>query len=1305
MAHNNRIPVDVIERILSAANIVDLIGKEVTLSRAGANMKGLCPFHDDHHPTMMVSPAKGIYKCFACGAGGNVIDFFKRHENLSYPEAVRLVGQKVGIEIPQRELTPEEQQRNDDCESCRIVLDAAQKVFEGALATHDPAREYLAQRDCDPMAPVLSTYHLGYAPGGDYVTKALLSQGYKEEYLLMSGVSVRKEGKKIRDKFFNRIMFPIYNRRGQIVGYTGRDIGGQSPAKYMNTEETILFKKGHELYGFFQARQAIARRGFAYVVEGQFDVLSMVANGVDNVVAGSGTAFTPEQRRLLHNVTTDLVLIYDGDKAGEKAAARLIEAAVEQRFAVRCVGLSDGTDPDELARRLGGDTQGWLEAHTVSYVEALYRMKWKECDTAHQHGRVLKEIAHVIAMEAEEVRTGLIRELATLTGEKVKTITSLVENDQAIDRPDGRIAGFHGWELCEDLVDKTARSVNVTPDWDYFVQKQDGRQPWLFLQGIPSENQYQELNRKVHRMVFHHIDLGTNSLAEPEHLQVMRQAFLAGITVDVSYKEGDQGFLYVYARFYADYIERMSPTPEQRNICLQRVAEMISYAPSSIQTVHLSTWAEMLKLKTAALRELVKPFNAERKAANRMEQERGDLDEYVRDFDSERIPQYVQDNEEYRTMLRQHGFFPVLSKKTAEPVCYMFRTTQGQLKRVGDFYMEPLFHIYSKESMENRRVVRLTSLYRPGCKYVALPSKSLLKLSTLDEQLIEEGAYNFENGSADDYAHIRAWMSYRFPLVEELKVLGQQRTGSFVWANAIWHEEQGQYRLDYADELGLLPDGERTYYSPAYSKVNIDLNVEQDPFEQDRWLTYEDVPEERRVNFGEWSQLMDEVYKVNDNGKFAIIYAVMCAFRSVIFRSLPNPFFTSIFFIGPTMSGKTQIALSIRSLFMKPEYPSFNLNSGTDAAFFSVLERFRDVPQVMEEYNDEEISDQKFQGLKSVTYDGDGKQKRKAATGNAIDTSKVNAPVILLGQEAPQRDDGALANRVVLCEVPLREDINEDHAREIFERLKDLERQGLSYLLVEVLRLRPLFQQHFLTAHKECVREIQQEVEAGGRRSGNQTRIINTVAMFLASCRILTQYAPHLSLPFTYGDFRSLCVQKVRSQLEMITSTNKLAAFFDIMDILIDRPQGGIRIGRDFRIVLPQRGEIRLKGGRSWTPPTPDTKLLYLRIDPVHQAYMRAFTGDHPLTKTTLMMNLRSDSAYIGEVSAFRFEWEEAVERASEVVAPPNDNPFPSPVTQANPNRAALRYMEHRQTTTSAVVLNYTLLSQHYAKDFERTPG
>ena len=482
------------------------------------------------------------------------------------------------------------------------------------------------------------------------------------------------------------------------------------------------------------------------------------------------------------------------------------------------------------------------------------------------------------------------------------------------------------------------------------------------------------------------------------------------------------------------------------------------------------------------------------------------------------------------------------------------------------------------------------------------------------------------------------------------------------------------------------------FYSPSYSKINVGARKDNDKYEQDRWLIYSETPEKKRITFARWASLMNEVYRINDNGKWALLYSIMCAFRSDIHPI--NRHFTAIFFIGPTMSGKTQIAVSIRSLFVKPEAPSFNLNSGTDAAFFSILERFRDVPQIFEEYNDDMISDVKFQGLKQTCYDGEGKQKRKAATGNDIETSKVNAPAVILGQEAPQKDDNALSNRVVLCEVPKRESINEDHAQQIFQELKEAEKAGLSYLLLDILELRPIVRAQFPTLLKQCSKELQGLVEMSGSRSGDQTRVINTVSMFLTMCKLLTAYAPHLQLPFTYDEFLQLAAAKVRSQVDMLVKTDKLAMFFNTIDYLIDK--GSIKYGRDFKIERPTR--LKLKGGVEKILQPTETAVLYMNLSNIHKMYASAMSnGDKPLSLTTLEVNLNSSPAYIGQVSNTRFKWMEAKEVPVGGVVPDNDN-----TGQTKPNMAMMRVMETKEKQTSAVVLNYDILSKMMGIDFER---
>ena len=1286
----SRIPDYIVEKVRDASDIVTIIEKlGVSLKKQGQNQWGICPFHDDHRASLCVSQSKQIYTCFSCGKTGNVFSFLMEKEGMSYPEAVRWLAREASIKLPEEELTAEQKQAIDDRESCRAVINAAQALFEGQLLCDEQVRQYLRQRDVSDDS--VKIFGLGFAPGRGFVTKTLSEQGYRQEYLVMSDVTRNDEGH-LRDTFQQRLMFPFYDRRGQIVGWTGRAIGKDPKVKYLNTSERYFFRKGDQIFGLYQARQAISKAGFAYVCEGQMDVISMAQRGVKNIVAGSGTAFTEQQRKLLKGLTRRLVMIYDGDEAGKKAAVKHIHSCVLAGFDTQCVFLSGGVDPDDLARKIGEGIGKWLSEHTISYVEYLCKILFDGATDAHQQGAVIRDIVNIIALEVPEVRERMLKELSGRTETKMDTLVGMVEKAEVPERPDEFLPGFHGLDFVEEYMDAESKEVNLTTDWDRFVKGLGRKHPWVFLYGHPAADEMQRVHTKVKRMIVHKPLMEADETSENDLLQVLKELFCKGMVVDVATEAGTRGFIYAYVNLYGEMIEKLAPTPEIRSRYLNRCAEMISYCSTSVQTTSMRDWAEMLHLKLGELKAIVKPYNDERRASGRIERERGDLGTALYEFSPEHIPSYVEENEEYSAMLRRYNYFPLLSAKSREPVCYMFRDANGQLRRVADFYMEPLFHVYSRESDRNRRVIRLTSLYSGGSKFVELPSKAFAKLSTLDERLIEEGAYNFENGTAADYGRIRASMSYRFPVVEEISVYGQQPEGCFLFANAVLHEVDGTWRIDYADQLGLMRHDNVTFYSPAFSKVNIGIRQDNDDLDQLRQLTYHDVPASKRISFQRWASLMDEVYKTNDNGKFAIVYAVMCAFRSDIYRRM-NRIFTSLFFVGPTMSGKTQIAISIRSLFIKPEIPAFNLNSGTDAAFFSILEKFRDVPQIMEEYNDEQISDIKFQGLKSVTYDGDDKQKRKAATGNDVEVSKVNAPVILLGQEAPQKDDGALANRVVLCEVPKREDINEEHARQIFETLKQSEQEGLSYLLVDILKLRPLVQQHFQDLHRYSVREIQDRVENGGRRSGDQTRIINTVAIFAATAKLLIEYAPHLRLPFTYDRFLELCVNKVTAQIGMIQATNKLAEFFDIVEVLIDRK---ILIpGRDYRIVQPGRGQtLARKKQQPFIVPTEKTEILYLRIESIHSAYMAEMQHragrEHPLTKQTLFTNLRSDPTFIGETSGFKFRWEEEVTAVS-----PNrqegDTPF------------STRIMKTFEKVTSAVILNYTLFREHYEKDLERS--
>lgn len=422
---------------------------------------------------------------------------------------------------------------------------------------------------------------------------------------------------------------------------------------------------------------------------------------------------------------------------------------------------------------------------------------------------------------------------------------------------------------------------------------------------------------------------------------------------------------------------------------------------------------------------------------------------------------------------------------------------------------------------------------------------------------------------------------------------------------------------------------------------------------------------------------MDKVYKINDNGKWAIVFALMCAFRSNI--HCLDRLFTAPFFMGPMSSGKTQIAISIRSLFISPTIPIFNLNTGTDAAMSTIMGTFRDVPVVLDEYNNKDISDTKFQALKGIVYDGDGKQKRRGTSGRDIENDKVFAPVIICGQETPQRDDNALMSRVIICEVPKPKNRTPEETK-LFEELKNIEKNiGLSNVLLEVLSLRPAVMDHFRALKQEAYSELKSDVI----NSGEMDRLMKTASLFLGMVKLVEQYSK-LKLPFTYDEFFALVQEKIKFQLSLIRSTDKLAMFFNAVNNMIDTKQ--VLVGREMLIEQPKSVTGKDSHGDKKTFGfAPGTHILFLRLSSVYSIYDRSGYNSENTTLSTLEQNLRSHPSYIGTVPSRRFAWEETVE-----VAKPDDQ------------ETMVRVRKERSTSTSAIIIDYDKFMEMYNIDFRR---
>lgn len=351
------IPQDTVNKILDSAQIVEVISDFVSLKRRGANFIACCPFHNEKTPSFYVSPSKGIYKCFGCGKSGTAVGFVMEHESMTYVEALKYLAKKYGIEVKEKEDSPEEIAARQRSESLYLVMDFAEKFFQESLKTPEGRSigyAYFRSRGLEDST--IEKYGLGWSPkGGSAFSREALAKGYKEEFLTATGVSIKRNDGSLIDKFYDRVMFPIHSVSGRVIAFGGRtlrsDYKTANIGKYVNSPETEIYDKSRSLYGIYFAKSEISRQDKCFLVEGYLDVLSMHQLGITNVVASSGTSLTVPQIRLIKKFTSNVTIMYDGDAAGIHAALRGIGLILKEGMNVRVVLIPDGDDPDSYSRK------------------------------------------------------------------------------------------------------------------------------------------------------------------------------------------------------------------------------------------------------------------------------------------------------------------------------------------------------------------------------------------------------------------------------------------------------------------------------------------------------------------------------------------------------------------------------------------------------------------------------------------------------------------------------------------------------------------------------------------------------------------------------------------------------------------------------------------------------------------------------------------------------------------------------------------------------------------------------------------
>lgn len=1247
---------DLIERVKSANPIEDVVAEYQSLSKRGANLWGLCPFHSDRHPSMSVSPSRGIFKCFVCGEGGNALKYVQQVEGITFVEAVRMLAAKKNIEIPEdMEESPEEKKRRLEREKLVRDNEQRQNEYKRAGESAQSFSEYLEKRSISREAA--KAFGLGWCSAGE---------------------------------FRNRITYPFYSQSGVVVGWTARTLDPNERAKYKNSAESVLFKKDSLLFGLRQASKDIQHEKCVYIVEGQNDVIRMWMCGFRNTVAGSGTAFGEKQVQLLRRYCDEAILMYDGDNAGQAATLKSMKLLLKGGFKVKVVTLPMNEDPDSWLLHV---EQSKAEDTTLAMIVANRTKPWSEylssiyptSEDPAEMSKHVEQIACMIACVPEDIyRKKLINNLAYSYHVESGDIRSIVNKNRVAE--DDWKGDLYGIDDAEDLRKVYGNNLILTFSKDYFFQHVD-EAPTILWVGGTNKNAVQKLRAWESIMVRKEELTGdSDDDQEPVTLQVVKSIHGDGLRVRVSIPDTDDDGAKIerISGFTEWYLSRRTDemtddmTSDERADIIRQCMRVIADSDATTREVNNAEFRKLLRLPAASYNKLLNEILGSKKDRREAERRRANLSDKIATINNlYDVPEYIKENDIWNKYYEQYGFFPLLSQpkegEEPHPVAYVFKNDKGGGHMVvSDFYMEALLFV-DPATDHSKRVIRLNHMYG-GSQFVEWPSDAFVSLQDMKKRLFGAGAYNF-NGTPQQWDKIRQVLSYNFIDCYEARVFGWQPEGFLMLPNAVYYpDKDGEWKLEYTDNLGVAEVNNIRLYSPASSSIRLGGRKEDNPYEQDEYAFYLEPQEKDRMEFTEWAGLMDRVFQVNENGKWAVIFAIACSFRDLIYSIVGS--FTALCFAGPTGSGKTELAYGIRGLWMRRDAAVFNLNSGSDAAFFIVLEHFRNMPVIMEEYNDNGISQVKFQGLKSAVYDDKGRTKVKDIANKSLDTSKTNAAPILLGQDTPQQDDGSLSNRVIICEVHKKEEGFDKIDSELFEKLKRQADLGMGNILCDIIRQRPVFERHFKRYFNEEVSRMKEDVWDSATNKDGLERVIRSVAILSATSRLVGEQCD-IRLPWEHKHFYEMAISKVLSQMENISTTSKLGNFFYSLNTQLSI--GTVIAGREFKIDECTTNMLTYKSNKKEKSVEVGVgcKILYIAFESAYRAYAKDVTGKDALSKQTLTNYFRSHSAYIGSIDTTRFSWD-ALD-------------------------ADKRTMVKHKTSTSAYMFKYDILCEQLnGIDFER---
>lgn len=1201
---------NITDQIKDASNIVEVISDFVTLSKRGTNYIGCCPFHNEKTPSFTVSPSKRSFKCFGCGVGGDVFEFIQKHEAYTFPEAMKYLGKKYNIAVDFKE-TDESRQQKSEAQSLRIAAESITKYLVKCL--DEKARNYLIN-DRGFNTETIAKWEIGYSPNEwQAITNHATKEGINTGLLLQMGyIGKSTTNERLYDRLKDRIIFPIHDIAGNIIGFNARVLGkaDEKTAKYINSNNNPLFDKSRALFGIFHAKKAIQQADRCILVEGPTDVISLHQAGIKNVVGSNGTALTIEQLKLIQRFSSHLTIMTDGDAAGKKATAKDIGLALSLGFRVDIVPMENGTDPDSLTRQKNTEQLSKIINKAVDFIEwKASELKHNELEGTIERTQAIKELVAYLAQVPDTIMRNLyIQKIAsrlqieeTLLDPEINKLREKLK--QQTESSSYKYA-YWPWYESMEAIQETATSVIFTDKQQTVDAILNGRENSLYLLRLPSENEIEKLH-KICKKVFFRGDVLHKypNMQYNETVETLKLMFAKGIDIVIEsdptlnletgdYEHKSESFYEYYITALIASIDRSDM--KQLDTAIEKAASITAHLSENLRAVKIE-WIKdqfkinLHKLNLASFKKRVNEYlkTTEKKNGQKFsigtENHFGLTEAQTEDLQNYKL--YFKDNR-------------------------MFFDTHYGVQQYSNFIIIPVLHTISTN--DSKKVFKLINI-EGNEALITLGTEEMNNLNKFMVAIEKLGNFFFD-GENKQLKALKRYLYDRTTYSYEIETFGWQRDGFWAWSNGIDKIEGTQLM---ADEYGIITtenrDGkEKTYYfKPASKQFSDDYKV----FVQEKKFRIK----ESELSFDVWATQLIKVY-----GKKAIL-PICGLFTTVysdyIFSQLGNLPLINLF--GPKGTGKTELGKSILSVFGERQ-EEINVTKVTPYAASHSLSMFSNAFILFDEYKNN-IGSMWIEFFKSI-FNRQGRVKGSFKEGQDTITVPVNSMVFLCGQEMPTADIALLSRCVFYSIYSVSHDYE---ATEAFNKLKEMDDMGKTHFIRHWLQFRPNIEEDYNKYFYNIQKELKQQVKVEA-----DDRVIRNYATLLATMAVLEN---KISIPFTMADAKEQSIKAIAEQMDIMNSSSEVGQFWNLLIYLLEVGQiknpANYNIKNELEIIITRRKEGVNVNEKISFHSTKGKELLYLRWDGLYQKI--AIAGNQAkievMPEKSLLHYLEHSSAFIGK--------------------------------------------------------------------------